>query len=512
MTETLCTVADIADVTADAQRRIITGLALPYGIQGRTNRGVVTVEAGAIVVPGDLKRVKLYRDHRRPDGTGTPVGYAASASDTPAGLTLAFKVGAGADGDLALSDAAEGIRDALSVELSDVQLSPDGLRVVRATLDAVALVAIPAFADARVHTVQAASTGPDTTTTEETMPDAIETPAADLTAAATTEPPAGQVPSVAPAGQVPSVAPAPTSAPAAAPFGLHAARTEPRPMSWADVCDTLQAARQGDTTLHAALADITRSANPWVSPDGWVGEVWSGVAYQRVVVPLLNPGTLTHWKVTGWRWVIKPEVNDYTGDKTEVPTNAPTTEAVSVEAKRLAGAHDLDRKFWDFNDTEFISSYFAAMAESYAYESDQRAAAFVMASATAAGSAPNLLKAVAKGRTYLKTNARTRASYVLVNPTDMETLLDLTNDDVPAYLELLGIDPRNFTDSEFVPAGTVVVGAKPAATFYELKGSPIRVEAVELAKGGRDGALFGYYATLLHNAKGIAKVTVTPAP
>ncbi|MGW0247926.1 phage major capsid protein [Nocardia goodfellowii] len=505
MTETLCTVAGIADVTADAQRRIITGLALPYGVQGRTNRGAVTVEPGAIAIPSDLKRVKLYRDHRRPDGTGTPVGYVATASDTPNGLALTFKVGSGADGDLALTDASEGIRDGLSVELSGVRLSPDGTRVLAATLDAVALVAIPAFADARVHTVQAASGGPDhPTTQEDTMPEITE-PAADLTASATTPAPE---PTEAPAVQVPSVAPAP----AAAPFGLHAARTEPRPMSLAQVCETLQAARQGDTTLHAALADITRSANPWVSPDGWVGEVWSGVAYQRVVVPLLNTGALTHWKLTGWRWVTKPEVDDYAGNKTEVPTNAPTTEAVSVEAKRLAGAHDIDRKFFDFNDQEFIASYFAAMAESYAYESDQRAAAFVIASATAAGSAPTLLKAVAKGRTYLKTNARARASYVLVNPTDMEALLDLTNDDVPAYLDLLGIEPRNFVDSEFVPAGTVVVGARPAATFYELAGSPIRVEAVDLARGGRDGALFGYYATLLHNAKGIAKVTVTPAP
>ncbi|MBF6483847.1 hypothetical protein IU431_06705 [Nocardia otitidiscaviarum] len=500
---TLCMVAD-ADVTADAARRVINGLALPYGVPGRTNRGEVTVERGAIAIPGDLKRIKLFRDHRRPDGTGTPVGYVLAADDTDAGLTLTFKVGTSPDGDLALSDASEGIRDALSVELSGVQLSPDGRRVVRATLDGVALVAIPAFSDARVHSVTAANPGPENPTSTEGAPMDPETttdpaapadaPPADLTAAAT-EPPAGQVPSV---------------APATAPAGLHAARTEPRPMSWTDVCDTLHAARMGDTTLHAALADITRSANPWVSPDGWVGELWSGVAYERQVVPLLNTAPLRHWKMTGWRWVTKPQVDDYAGDKTEIPTNPVTTESVPVEANRLAGGHDLDRKFFDFNDQEFISSYFRAMAESYAYESDQRAAAFVMASATAAGDAPDLLKAVAKGRTYLKLNARTRASYVLVNPTDMETLLDLTNDDVPAFLDLLGIPPQNFTDSEFVPAGTVVVGAKPAATFYELPGSPIRVEAIELAKGGRDGALFGYYATLLHNAKGIAAVTVTP--
>ncbi|MBF6085294.1 hypothetical protein IU485_28395 [Nocardia cyriacigeorgica] len=489
------------DLTADAASRTITGLALPYGVVGRTNRGAVTVEAGAIAIPADLKRVKLYRDHRTPDGRGTPVGYVSAASDTPAALSLSFKVGAGADGDLALSDAAEGIRDALSVELSGVELSPDGRRVVRATLDAVALVAIPAFTDARVTSVHAASGGP---TEEDTMPETTADTAPDITAADT--------PDTAPATPPAAAPPAPAAAPAlaAAPVGLHAARTEPRPMSWADVCDTLQAARNGDQTLQAALADITRSANPWVSPDGWVGELWDGVAYERAVVPLLTSGALTHWKITGWRWVIKPEVNDYLGDKTEIPTNAPTTESVAVEAKRLAGGHDLDRKFWDFNDQEFISSYFRAMTESYAYESDQRGAAFVTASATAAGSAPDMLKAVATGANYVKLNARARATFVLVNPTDMMALLDINADQVPAFLSLLGIDPANFTASEFVPAGTVIVGARPAATFYELPGSPIRVEAIELARGGRDGAVFGYYATLLHNAKGIASVTITP--
>lgn len=217
-------------------------------------------------------------------------------------------------------------------------------------------------------------------------------------------------------------------------------------------------------------------------------------------------------KVTGWRWVTKPQVGDYAGDKAEIPTNPVTTESVSVEAKRLAGGHDLDRKFLDFNDQDFIASYFRAMAEDYAYESDQRAAAFVVASATAAGSAANLLKAVATGANYVKINSRARATFVLVNPTDFMGLLDITTQELPAFLALLGIDPSAFTTSEFVPAGTVIVGARPAATFYELGGSPIRVEAVDLARGGHDGAVFGYYATLLHHAKGIAKVTITPAP
>ena len=41
-------------------------------------------------------------------------------------------------------------------------------------------------------------------------------------------------------------------------------------------------------------------------------------------------------------------------------------------------------------------------------------------------------------------------------------------------------------------AGQVLVGAREAATVLELPGSPIRVNAIDIAKGGLDEAIFGY--------------------
>ncbi len=497
-----------ADLTADSAGRTITGAVLPYGVTGRTSAGPVTVAAGAVQIPADLKRVKLFRDHS--NAGGTPVGYATAAHDADGALTMSFRVGPGADGDQALADAAGGVRDALSVELVNVQLSADRRTVTSAQLSAVALVPIPAFDDARVTDVTASHQ-------EIAMPPETET----TTAPATESGPAPAVPGS------PATTPAPVSAPsapiengpvitaAAAPLGLPTT-TAPRPLSLDDVYDTLHAARQGDMTLTAALANITRSANPWVSPDGWVGELWSGVGYQREIVPLLTHGALKHWTVTGWRWVTKPEVDDYVGDKNEVPTNPVATESVSIEAKRLAGAHDLDRKFWDFNDAEFIRSYFAGMAESYAFQSDQRAAQFVIANAAVPATnntAASLLKAVALGIHHVKTGpTRARATFALVNPLDYLDLMDMTDFDLPAYLKLFSFEPERLTPSEHVPAGKVVVGAKQAVTFYELGGSPIRVEAVNLAHGGRDAALFGYYATLLHDDGGLVTINYTPAP
>ncbi|KAA0925959.1 hypothetical protein [Rhodococcus sp. ANT_H53B] len=300
---------------------------------------------------------------------------------------------------------------------------------------------------------------------------------------------------------------------AQAPQGLTLTHTKPA-LTFSQACQTIQAVRSGDRSesITAALSDITRSANPWVSNVGWVGELWSGVSYERAIVPLLTPGKLDNWKVTGWRWITKPAVASYAGDKAAVPSNAPTTESVSVEALRLAGAHDIDRKFIDFNDTEFMNSYFAALAESYAYKSDQAAGAFLVANGTTfAAGAVGLLKAVALAANKVKIDSRTKATFVLVNPTDFIDLINITSQDVPAFLQTLGIDPANFQPSEFVDAGTVLVGAKPAVTFYELAGTPIRVDAVNIVNGGYDAGVFGYYAPLLQNAKGLVKATFTAA-
>jgi hypothetical protein len=100
--------------------------------------------------------------------------------------------------------------------------------------------------------------------------------------------------------------------------------------------------------------------------------------------------------------------------------------------------------------------------------------------------------------------------WYLVNSTDYAELLDTSAHDVSAFLELLGVTPDNFTPTTAVNPGEVCAGVKPATTFYELPGSPIRVETVNLANGGVDGGVFGYYATLLNAPEGVVSVTAAP--
>lgn len=461
-----------AEQTPVATGRRIEGLVLPWGKVGRTSSGPLTVAQGTVTLPEDLSRVKLLRNHSTEPGY-CPVGHAVSAEQTAEGLKMSFSIGQTPDGDLALADVTEGIRDALSVELIDTAVSGDQLTA--GTLSAVALVAIPAFEDARVESVTASRAADDENTT---------------------------------AGEEQTPPP-----PARAPRSVITGRGHAPLTTFAQVVEAICAARSGvaGAEITAALADITRSAHPSISAPAWLGELWSGVGYTREIIPTMTQKNLTAMKAVGWRWKQRPSVEDYAGDKAEIPTGPVSTEAVEVAAKRLAVGHDIDRAYFDFNEKEFLSSYFAACAEDYALKSDTRAAEFIIAAAgtgTKITAEPDLLHAAARARQTLRKQTRSEASAYLVNPDDLFGLFQITQLDNPAYLDLLGVDPSKFISSDLVPAGKVIAYCKPAVTWYELAGSPIRVTVEDLGRGGRDSAIFGYYATLLNNQAGIVEVPI----
>jgi hypothetical protein len=154
------------------------------------------------------------------------------------------------------------------------------------------------------------------------------------------------------------------------------------------------------------------------------------------------------------------------------------------------------------------------MTESYARKSDAAAAAFIAASATVGDPTPSggtVLDAAILAASELESLTDGGApDYFIVGRTDMVGLAAITEDERLAYLELFGVDLEKFVKSNLAAfQGKVVAGMRNAGTFYELPGSPIRVEALDIAKGGIDEALFGYYATLLHDPNGIVSSVIT---
>jgi hypothetical protein len=526
------TLAGATLVTASEETRTLRGYAATWRVVGNTSIGPVRLEAGALEWPAELRSVKLVDEHREPP---VSIGYCTAAAADDTGAPVAFHVGRTPEGDRALLEAAEGVRDSFSVELADLvfhESIPD--LIVSARVTRVALVTTPAFAGSVVTELAAADTPTTSTTTpgsETTMNDeqrarlealrAQETltqeEAAELATLATLEhePPAGD-PAETPAAAAASARPAATAAAVPAGLAMRGAGTAtPRPLSELYAATARVLTGQSRPALEAALSNITNTANIWTAPDTYAGELWSGLRYSRRWVDMFSPGKLTSYKVNGWRWVVRPEVDDYAGDKTAVPSNSPTTEPVDVTAARLAGAHDLDRKFTDFGDTAFIASYFDAMTESYAVKSDLKARAAGIAAGAAnvsATVATSLLHALLVAKVELETYeddgfAAGTPDYYVVNSTDYIGLLDTTNDAAPAFLKELGIDFDKIRATAAQPAGTITAGVKSAGTFYELGETPIRVEALNIANGGIDGGVFGYWAQLQHHVKGVLRVT-----
>lgn len=554
-------------LAADAGDRTLRYLLLPYGEMGRTSMGRLTASRGTVEVPEDLRTVHLDIEHDRT----RPVGWATSVEDTDEGMLASFEIARTRAGDDLLEEAAAGLRTGVSVDTEGTVVR--GGRLVAARLVSVGAVVQPAFPSAQLvasdhgDLEDDAMTASEVTVTSERK-ETVETEDGEFTVAEHVEtttdvdeetgdettvtdrevvvadseygtdrvtehtettrehtPPGEteETDGTEPEDDTEEEATVPENMTAAsAPAGSLASRKTRTPtVGKGDLFRMLATAHQegGVSRMTAALSDIVPANILGLEQPQYLGELWSGKAYQRRIVPLFNHASLTSYTVQGWRWVTKPEVAAYAGNKTDVPSNAVETEAVNASASRLAGAHDIDRKFRDFNDTEFFSAYFAAMTESYAKQSDTAVFNAVETAAGAATTVGTVPSGVSLGMTMIVDGAiqvlsdtRSAPSFALVHPSLYRDVLLTRSDDALSLLNAsLGLEEGTIANFRIVPwpdlnVGQVLVGVSDAVTVHELGTVPIRVEAVDLTRGGVDAGVFGYYAVTVHNADGLALI------
>lgn len=522
-------------LAADADARRLRYLLLPYGEEGRTNLGRVTASAGTITIPD---RVGLNIEHDRT----RPVGWADRRDivETARGLEASFTIAPTTAGDDLLAEARSGLRAGASVELEPVVIRAGA--IVSGALAGAGAVAASAFPSAQLVAADAGEL-PDGMPTDEhstsTSTDTITVDGVEYTRTTTstydtettrvddegddTEE-EGTVPENTEGGTTTATAPA---------GGLAASRAA------ADNARTLRAAGPtkgelskllasaykagGHRGLLAALSDVVPANILGIEQPQYVGQLWDGKAYVRRFVPLFNHADLTSYKVAGWRWVTRPAVGPWAGNKTDVPSNAIETEPVEVLAERIAGAHDIDRKFKDFGDDEFFNAYFQAMTESYARVSDLTVVADALAAShvVTAGAVPTDvpagLAAIVDGALDILAKTDTMPTFSLVAPSLWRDIILAPRDHTLEYLTAaMGIDEGSLEGFKILPTTSapvngVLVGVRDAMTVHELGGeAPIRVEALDVAKGGVDTGVFGYLADNVHSSDGLATVTVAP--
>lgn len=542
-------------ITASTTSRTMGGTLVQYGQYGRTSRGRLRVRPGALRFHEDLGRTVLTREHDRESSRGV----LASVHDTPERMRVQLRAADGPDGDAALQEARDGSRAGLSFDVVDATV--DGDEITDALVIAIGQVGIPAYDDGRIDQIAAAlSTGEPMTPEQRarlaelaamnSRSDEEETEFQQLQAAAVAEVTQQQDPA--------TPDPAAPAAPAAGDTGNGGqqvaasaaggdsvqASAAGRPAVSSGVpardatttrdraagalrqfyADFTAALRPGNPRrmqqITAALQDITHTAHTSViEPPAWSGELWSGLRYEPEWSDLFTTGELTHWEGTGWRFTSKLEIQDYAGDKAAIPSDNVTTEPSGYEAARMAVGVDVDRKFFDFPNEGFVQALFEQVRESWEIKLDAKIRAYALAKAKAAegdesnpagadiAAQPTLLKAVAVARRALKRRRVGQVSWVYVNDDDLMTLLDIDEKSLPAFLDVWGIEPRNFRSTPDIAAGVVLAGVKQSATVRTLPGSPIRVDAQNLTNGGVDEAFFGYWAIEEHHTRGIAKAT-----
>jgi hypothetical protein len=246
----------------------------------------------------------------------------------------------------------------------------------------------------------------------------------------------------------------------------------------------------------------------------------------------MRPKELTSMTGKSWQWVTGPKVVAWAGNKAPIDSNQVEAEEVPWTARRAAAGWDIGRELRDFATPDFWTEFYSEQTESYRELTDGWAAAELISYARSVavdGNVPDsyldvdrtidvgptqVLKAAALGTAIMEDTPRVRQGpdWIAVNTVDWLTLTDLTSLDLPAFLSLLKVDPNKFMRTSEVPQGQVIMGATMATTFRELgNGAPIRVEALDVARGGIDSAVYGYVAYSHDRPGGVISVPLATA-
>ncbi|KLN34575.1 hypothetical protein FB00_11245 [Cellulosimicrobium funkei] len=496
-------------ITASADSRVVRYLLLPFGETGRTSAGAITASAGSVSWPEDATTLTANLEH---DPT-RPVGRFVSVEETEEGLTASVRVVANTAGNDLLAEIAEGLRTGISVEIENPVIRAGAL--LAGDLTGAGFVVTPAFPSAQLVASDCGdldpSGNPDPASENDPVsvtPEALSAPTSEASADDTnTEQEVNVDNAVAPQELL------------VASKNVNQDKTD-APVNIKGFAELVASHHKSgqENKLTAALENIgIGDVYDDITQPQFLGELWDGRSFSQRFAPLVSHASLTSRKAVGWKFVETPTVDDYAGFPAEVPTSGVSTESVEVNAQRLAGGWKLDREFVDFGESAFISSFFRHATDDYARKIDAKVLNKISASATVVtgGTVPAGMNATATkivdgaldllGQDIVPT-------FAVVGSDLYRSLLLTPKDNVFEYLSsAFGLESGNSLGFTVVPSsaaalqGKVLVGARESLTLFELPGSPIRVNALDVAHAGIDEALYGYYA-LLYTGRGIVSV------
>lgn len=509
---------EVGMFAVDQETRTVRGLLVPWNELSRvssTKNKPVKFPPGGVRVPRDVSIVGLNRQHDRYD----PFGRAA-VLDTAheRGLYAEFTIADTEEGDAWLADHGNLVR--LSPELRDIIRDADG-ETASATLTGAALVEAGAFASAGLFAVDEEPEPDPEPDPKDPEPD----PASDPDPAPKPDPEEEEDDTMGAATATEVMlagygASKPAELTKSGFFRMiddvMGGRASAEARSF--VAQNAGAGESGMFALSDIDYDGTGGVGAKMSPAQWIGEVET-LSYVPVWTDLFPTEPLTSLTLGGWKWGTKPTGGTWTGNKDAIPSNTPTVTPVSDTATRWAGGHDIAREHRDFGTPGFFESYNAAMRESYEQWKDTTIVRTeVVAGATdiEADNPSGLTigagwSALIDGAAQLVANGFV-PTFAVVELSLWKAMMKVPSSDTLGYLEAaLNLEAGSLSGFTFRPAagltaGHIIVGSRTAASVYQLPGSPVRAEALNIANGGIDVGLFGYAGLLIRNAAGIIDV------
>lgn len=495
------------------------------------------IHTGALQAREPLSRVKLLRDHYHEQ----PLGFMTSLSSD--GLAADFQV-APREAARVLEEIADGTRDGLSVGFTTWEYEIDDdwiLHVLKADFYEVSLCAIPAVQEAGVTSVAAAMAALTHQGKEHPTMNR-EQLAAALAAGTITQAEHDRQLAALEAADAAGLPPLAPTVPLALAAGPEQLQQQPAPLVTRDrglsmdaaVSRIVQAAQTGQPrAVIMAIADVLPAddAGGAFLQEEWLGPLFRAEDARRPWIEAIGtPEPLTALKGKGWNWVEgrAPEVEEYAGNKTEVPSNPIDTESDLFTAWRIAAGWDVDRAFIDFADPEFTRSFLEAVAKSYRRKSNAGTRTRVLAAAKAPGAitaaaggtatvaAGGVLAILKQVRRDIRKVDGGRANRFFLGATLWDEFEDLDYQTLPLWLRTaqVGMDFSEETatigntalehDSTLAP---LQVAAFDNRALKIKERSPFQIYADNIPKGGVDIGVFSYMRLDAHDKRLIVKRT-----
>jgi HK97 family phage prohead protease len=338
-----------SSITASDQKtRTIIGQIVPFGVPGNTSLGPVIFEAGSIDIPDNVK-VLLEHDNRRP--VGKLVQFAAN----PAGIIAELKIAETTAGNDLLVEAAEGLRDGISVGANIIEHTIKNGQIVvsAAELVEISLVTNPAFDAARVTQVAASEVEPEPSeTVEETE---------------MTEQPIEVI------EEVESVEASKVEASAVHSPIMTAPRQMPS-VTAGEFAHKLVLAKRGNRDAQAfvtAAGEATTTDNEGLIPVPYLREVIGVVDARRPFIDSIErrqlPAAGMSFKLP--RWVTQPSVAE-TAELAAPSDTMTEIDSLDVSIVKFAGQQRVSVELLERSDPAYLDELLRALAAKYAQATD----------------------------------------------------------------------------------------------------------------------------------------------